>query len=687
MSVRVQLRRSSTASKRPTNAILEGEVALNFNDGTSGAFFKNASGNIVKLGPAEVGSTAPNATPAAGGSAGNSAGEMWYDTSVNTLKVYNGTAWVSSTSGSLVDGDTSVTVNGTTDTVTFNTGGTDRWVIDASGNFVPAADSTYNLGASGTEIASAFIDTVNVSTSADLLAQAPVKYFDSDSSNFIAFQAPATVAADVTFTWPDADGTASQVLTTDGSGALSWADSSASSITDGTTSVSVNGTTGTIDFQTSGSSKWQINTDGDFVPQTGTQDIGTSGTPVQDVFAGNLTGTLLTASQTNVTGVGTLTAGTWNADLIGAEFGGSGLDGSAAPNGSLLIGNGAGYTLSTLTAGTGIDITNAAGSITPSIADTTVTAAAYGAADTIATFTVDQQGRLTAAADVSVSIVHTQVSDFDAGVQANTLDTLAAPVASVAFNAQTITGLADPVNDQDAATKNYVDSVAQGLDPKDAALAGTTGNLTLNGTQTVDGVVLSVGDRVLVKDQTAQADNGIYNVQSGAWTRTEDADTWDKLVGAFVFVTDGTVNENNGFVATIEAGGTLGVTPVTWGQFSGAGSIEAGTGMTKTGNTLDVVGTADRIVANADSLDIAATYVGQTSLTTLGVVTTGTWNADIVGLAYGGTGVDNSSVNDGLAWLSPAYTDGASPGNASYRELLTTDVAPITGGSFDGGSF
>ena len=129
---------------------------------------------------------------------------------------------------------------------------------------------------------------------------------------------------------------------------------------------------------------------------------------------------------------------------------------------------------------------SAAGAITPSIADTAVTAAAYGAADTIGTFTVDQQGRLTAAADVSVSIVHTQVSDFDAGVQANTLDTLAAPVASVAFNAQTITGLADPVNDQDAATKNYVDSVAQGLDPKDAALAGTTGNLTLNGTQTVE---------------------------------------------------------------------------------------------------------------------------------------------------------------------------------------------------------
>ena len=459
-------------------------------------------------------------------------------------------------------------------------------------------------------------------------------------------------------------------------------------------------------------------------------------------------------------------AGFVTLDLVAVEDGGTGVDGSAAANGELLIGNGAGFTLATITGDQSITVTNTAGGIeidadfaqaaaasaagnagvasfdsadfavdaagfvqiagtaaastfladdtnsaTPNagqlilsgdtgisttasgntieidLDDTAVTAASYGAADTISTFTVDQQGRLTAAADIAVAILHDAVTDFDAGVQTNRLDQMAAPTASVSFNSQTITDVADPVNDQDAATKLYVDTVAQGLDPKDAARAGTTGNITLSGTQTVDGVALVAGDRILVKDQTTQSENGIYEVAAGAWSRTEDADTWDKLVSAFIFVSEGTTNADSGFVMTADAGGTLGTTAVTWSQFSGAGQIEAGAGMTKTGNRLDVVGTANRIVVNADDIDIDANYVGQTSITTLGTIATGTWNADIIGLSYGGTGVDNTNIQDGFAFLSPAYVDGASPGNATFREILTTDVAPITGGSFDGGTF
>ena len=764
MAVRVQHRRSSTASKRPTNAILEGEIAINFNDSTSGAYFKDASGNIVKLGPAEVSATAPNATAA--GSAGNSTGELWYDSSLGELKVYDGTAFQTASSGSLVDGDGSVVVNGTTDTITLTTGGVDRWIVDANGHFVPAADSSFNLGASGTEVAAIFADDINASTSIDLLGEAPVRYYDNDSSNFIAFKAPATVAADVTFTLPAADGTANQVLTTDGAGALSWTEGSTNDITDGDTSVSVDGTTDIINFETAGTSQWQMNADGDFLPQNATQDIGSAGTPVQDVFAGNLTGTLLTASQPNVTGVGTLTAGTWNADIIAPLYGGTGLDGSSAANGELLIGNGSGYALSTLTAGQSVGITNAAGSITLDAAfaqgaaasaagnagvasfdtadftvdasgfvqisgtgatssvladdgnsaapvagqlvvsgdtgisttaagnqieidldDTAVTAAAYGAADTVGTFTVDQQGRLTSAADVAVAILHGAVTDFDTGVQENRLDQMAAPTAAVDFNAQLITGIADPVNDTDAASKGYVDAVAEGLDVKGSVAAATTGNITLSGGQTIDGVAVAAGDRVLVKDQTDPAENGIYVVAAGAWVRSDDADTWDKLISAFVFVEDGTNFLDAGFVSTVNAGGTLGTTAVTWTQFSGAGSITAGTGMTKTGNTLDVIGTANRIVANANSIDIDAAYVGQASITTLGTITTGTWNADIVGLSFGGTAVDNTNITDGEIFMGPNFVDGASPGNAGFREFLTSDVAPITGGSFDAGLF
>ena len=101
MAVKTQQLRSSTASKRPTaSALLDGELALNTAAGTSGAFFEDANGAIIKIGPAEVGGTAPNATPAAGGSSGNTTGELWFDTanaggnSQDALKVFDGSNFV-----------------------------------------------------------------------------------------------------------------------------------------------------------------------------------------------------------------------------------------------------------------------------------------------------------------------------------------------------------------------------------------------------------------------------------------------------------------------------------------------------------------------------------------------------------------------------------------------------------------
>ena len=97
MAISFQLLRSSTASKRPTASNLAaGELGLNFNDDTSGLFFENASGDIMKVGPAEVSATAPNASPATGGSTGNSKGELWFDTNNSQLKVYNGSSFVAS---------------------------------------------------------------------------------------------------------------------------------------------------------------------------------------------------------------------------------------------------------------------------------------------------------------------------------------------------------------------------------------------------------------------------------------------------------------------------------------------------------------------------------------------------------------------------------------------------------------
>jgi hypothetical protein len=181
---------------------------------------------------------------------------------------------------------------------------------------------------------------------------------------------------------------------------------------------------------------------------------------------------------------------------------------------------------------------------------------------------------------------------------------------AIAMGSSKITGLATPTADQDAATKAYVDSVAQGLDVKGSCRAATVANITLSGAQTIDGVAVIAGDRVLVKDQSTAANNGIYVVAAGSWTRSTDADTWAELVGAFTFVEDGTVNDNTGWVCTSAPGGTLGVTAVTFEQFSGAGQVIAGTGMSKTGNTLNVnTASSSRIVVGSDEIDLATTGV------------------------------------------------------------------------------
>lgn len=219
-----------------------------------------------------------------------------------------------------------------------------------------------------------------------------------------------------------------------------------------------------------------------------------------------------------------------------------------------------------------------------------------------------------------------------------TLDAITAPAADLNLNTKRILNLVDPTGAQDAATKNYVDAVAQGLDAKASVKAASTANLTLSGAQTVDGISLVAGDRILVKDQTTTSANGIYVVAAGAWARSTDADAWTELVAAYTWVEQGTAQADTGWLSTVDQGGTLNTTAVTFVQFSAAGQITAGAGMTKTGNTLDVGGTANRITVAADTVDISTAYVGQATITTLGTITTGTWTGTTIAVAAGGTG-------------------------------------------------
>ena len=197
------------------------------------------------------------------------------------------------------------------------------------------------------------------------------------------------------------------------------------------------------------------------------------------------------------------------------------------------------------------------------------------------------------------------ISNFDTQVRTSRLDQMAAPTASVSLNSQKITNLLDPTAPQDAATKAYVDSIAQGLDSKPSVRVAYTTNQTLSGAAAAEGGVTPAnGERVLVMGQTLPANNGIYVVNTGgAWTRATDADTWTELVSAYTFVESGS-NADNGFTCTIDPGGTLGTTSITWTQFSGAGQITAGNGLTKSGNTIDVQVDSSTIEINADILRV-----------------------------------------------------------------------------------
>jgi len=277
-------------------------------------------------------------------------------------------------------------------------------------------------------------------------------------------------------------------------------------------------------------------------------------------------------------------------------------------------------------------------------------------------------------------------------------DTSRAPLNNPSFTG-TVTLAADPTLALHAATKQYVDTAAAGLNAHAAVsyattgALGTTGNLVggtitptyNNGTSgvgatltiatssnwtsiTVDGQTLVIGDRILIKNQAATLQNGIYtvttlgqigNTTSFVFTRATDQDTTPEMgAGDLTYVLAGTANGTALFVQTAKIT-TIGTDSVTWTQFSGVSSTTAGAGLIQNGNAFDVVGTSNRITVTADAVDIASTYVGQTSITTLGTIGTGTWQGSLITPTYGGTGVNNGSNTLTLA------------GNVSYAGAFT----------------
>jgi len=219
----------------------------------------------------------------------------------------------------------------------------------------------------------------------------------------------------------------------------------------------------------------------------------------------------------------------------------------------------------------------------------------------------------------------------------------------------TITNVPNPTSDSQIANKSYVDSVAQGLDVKDSVRALADSNVTTSGTTTIDGVSLSAGDRVLLTGQTNGVENGIWVVQTGSWTRPDDFANGSSVAGAFTFVESGNTYADSGWVCTNDSGSDIvGTDSLSFSQFSGAGQITAGAGLTKTGNTLNVGQNstggikvnADDIQLNVDNstIEISGTDPGTVQVKA-GGITGNHLSSSVAGAGLTGGGGNALSVN------------------------------------------
>ncbi len=234
--------------------------------------------------------------------------------------------------------------------------------------------------------------------------------------------------------------------------------------------------------------------------------------------------------------------------------------------------------------------------------------------------------------------------------------------------------VATPTDAAHIATKGYVDAARQGLDVKQSVRVATNAAINISADleagDTIDGVTLVAGDRVLVKDQSTATENGIYvAVASGAASRSSDAngtaDTGELKPGTFTFVEEGNTHSDKGFVVSTNGTITIGSTSIAWTQFSGAGSFTAGDGLSQSGNTINVNVVSDRTVITSDAVDISPNYVGQSSITTLGTITTGVWGsgATDIAVASGGTGASDAAsarTNLGIKTTAGAVTTSTS---------------------------